>query len=98
MRLYTRNGHDFTKRFPLIVAAVATLPVRSCLVDGEVIVSNDNGLAVFELIRSFQHDAAAVLCAFDLLEADGENLRQLPIEIRKAGWSSCYASRPAGSR
>jgi bifunctional non-homologous end joining protein LigD len=34
VRLYTRNGNDFTKRFPLVVAAVATLPVRSCLIDG----------------------------------------------------------------
>jgi bifunctional non-homologous end joining protein LigD len=31
VRLYTRNGNDFTKRFPLVVAAIATLPVRSCL-------------------------------------------------------------------
>jgi ATP-dependent DNA ligase len=35
-RLYTRNGNDFTKRFPLIVAAVTALPVRSC----EAIVSD----------------------------------------------------------
>jgi hypothetical protein len=34
--LYTRNGNDFTARFPLVVAAVATLPVRSCLIDGAV--------------------------------------------------------------
>jgi ATP-dependent DNA ligase len=33
VRLYTRNGNDFSKRFPLVVAAVATLPVRSCLID-----------------------------------------------------------------
>jgi ATP-dependent DNA ligase len=36
VRLYTRNGQDFTARFPLIVAAVAALSVRSCLIDGEV--------------------------------------------------------------
>jgi ATP-dependent DNA ligase len=83
VRLYTRNGNDFTERFPLIVAAVAMLPARSCLIDGEVIVSNDSGLAVFELLRSFRHDADAVLCAFDLLELDGEDLRRLPIEVRK---------------
>jgi ATP-dependent DNA ligase len=70
MRLYTRNGNDFTKRFPLVVAAVATLPARSCLIDGEAIVSDEAGLAVFELIRSFRHDHAAVLCAFDLPELD----------------------------
>jgi bifunctional non-homologous end joining protein LigD len=61
------------------------LPVRSCLIDGEAIVSDEAGLAVFELIRSFRHDATAVLCAFDLLEVDGEDLRRLPIELRKAG-------------
>jgi ATP-dependent DNA ligase len=77
VRLYTRHGHDFSKRYPLVVAAVATLPVRSCLIDGEAIVSDEAGLAVFELIRSFRHDAAAVLCAFDLLEVDDEDLRRL---------------------
>jgi ATP-dependent DNA ligase len=84
VRLYTRNGNDFTARFPLIVAAVTTLPTRSCLIDGEAIVSDEAGLAVFDLIRSFRHDHAAVLCAFDLLELDGEDLRRLPIERRKA--------------
>jgi ATP-dependent DNA ligase len=59
VRLITRNGNDFTKRFPLVVAAVAALPVRSCLIDGEVIVSDKAGLAVFELLRSFRHDHAA---------------------------------------
>ena len=40
VRLYTRNGHDFAARFPLIVAAIATLSARSCLIDGEAIVSD----------------------------------------------------------
>jgi ATP-dependent DNA ligase len=83
VRLYTRNGHDFAARFPLIVAAVATLPARSCLIDGGAIVSDASGLAVFELLRSWRHDHAAVLCAFDLLELDGQDLRRLPIEDRK---------------
>jgi len=52
VRLRTRNGNDFTKRFPLVVAAIATLAVRSCLIDGEAIVSDESGLAVFDLIRS----------------------------------------------
>jgi ATP-dependent DNA ligase len=83
VRLYTRNGNDFPARFLLIVASVMALPVRSCLIDGEAIVSDDSGLAVFDLIRSFRHDHAAVLCAFDLLELDGEDLRGRPIEQRK---------------
>jgi hypothetical protein len=38
-----------------------------------------------QLIRSFRHDDAAALCAFDLPEVDGRDLRRLPIELRKAG-------------
>jgi ATP-dependent DNA ligase len=43
VRLYTRNGNDFTERFLLVVASVAVLPARSCLIDGEAIVSDDAG-------------------------------------------------------
>jgi bifunctional non-homologous end joining protein LigD len=35
VRLLTRNGHDFTERFPLAAAAVTALPSRSFLIDGE---------------------------------------------------------------
>ena len=45
------EGHDFAGRFPLAAAAVAALPARSCLIDGEAIVTDQNGLAVFDLIR-----------------------------------------------
>ena len=51
IRLFTRNGNDFTNRFPIIVAAVTALPARSFLIDGEAIVTNGDGLAVFDLIR-----------------------------------------------
>jgi ATP-dependent DNA ligase len=49
IRLITCNGNDFTNRFPIIVAAVTALPTRSFLIDGEAIVTNGNGLAVFDL-------------------------------------------------
>ena len=55
----------------------------SCLIDEEAVVCDESGLAVFDLIRGYRHDAAAVLCAFDLLELDGEDLRRTPIEERK---------------
>jgi bifunctional non-homologous end joining protein LigD len=83
VRLLTRKGTNFSNRFPQIVAAVTLLPARSCLIDGEAVVCNEHGLAVFELIRGYRHDAAAVLCAFDLLELDGKDLRRTPIEERK---------------
>src|SRR5262249_15272685 len=44
VRLFTRNGYDFTARFPKITAAVTDLPVRSCVVDGEAIVVNRESL------------------------------------------------------
>jgi bifunctional non-homologous end joining protein LigD len=83
VRLITRHGNDFTARFPLAVAAVSSLPGRSFLIDGEAICTNENGLAVFELVRRARNGDAAVLCAFDLLELDGEDLRRSPIEHRK---------------
>jgi bifunctional non-homologous end joining protein LigD len=82
-RLITPNGNDFTHRFPFIEMAVKSLPVRSCLIDGEAVVCDENGLAVFELIRGHRTHASAVLCAFDLLELDGEDLRRHAIENRK---------------
>jgi bifunctional non-homologous end joining protein LigD len=63
--------------------AVAKLPVRSCLIDGEAIATDENGLAVFDLIRQHGTLLRAVLCAFDLLELDGRDLRRKPIETRK---------------
>jgi len=63
--------------------ASATLPARSCVIDGEAIACNEDGLAVFDLIRYRRQDHAVTLCAFDLLELDGEDLRRRPIEERK---------------
>ncbi|HTE76469.1 MAG TPA: hypothetical protein VK653_06975 [Xanthobacteraceae bacterium] len=83
VRLITRAGNDFSSRFPFVAMAMAKLPVRSCLIDGEAIVCDENGLAVFELIRRHGALASAVLCAFDLLELDGKDLRREAIEERK---------------
>jgi hypothetical protein len=50
-----------------------------------------NGLSVFDLLRYRQHDGAAVLCAFDLIELDGTDLRPSPIE-------ACLRARLRGHR
>ena len=60
VRLLTRQGNDMTRRFPLITAAIEKLSARSCVIDGEAIVCDESGLAVFDLIRGHgtcQHDA-----------------------------------------
>ena len=84
VRLVTRNGYDFTARYPKIVTAVESLPVNSCLMDGEAIVVDERGLSVFDVLRYRLRDDAAVLCAFDLIELDGDDLRWQPLEQRKA--------------
>ena len=78
VKLITRNGYDFADRYPLIVDAIASLPVEDCIIDGEAIVVDQNGLSIFDLLRYRQHDHAATLCAFDLLELDGADLRSSP--------------------
>ena len=59
------------------------MPVRSCIIDGEAIACDANGLAVFELLRYRRRDHAVALCAFDLLELEGYDTRRTPIEERK---------------
>jgi hypothetical protein len=81
--LITRKGNDLTRRFPFIAMAVAALPVPSCLIDGEAIVSDDDGRAVFDRIRGHGTLAGATLCAFDLLQVDGRDLRREPLEARR---------------
>ena len=84
VRVLSRKGHDFASRFPLAAAAVAALSARSRTIDGEANACDEKGLAVFDLIRPQQHGRAAALCAFDLIELDGEDLRREPIETRKS--------------
>jgi ATP-dependent DNA ligase len=49
VRLYSRPGNDMTRRFPLIVDALARL--RSCIIDGEAVACDENGVASFDLVR-----------------------------------------------
>jgi bifunctional non-homologous end joining protein LigD len=83
IRLLTRNGHDWSPRYPLIVEAVNRLKARSCLVDGEAVACDDNGVAVFQRLRRKPSGKHVFLFAFDLLELDGEDLRREPFETRK---------------
>jgi bifunctional non-homologous end joining protein LigD len=83
VRLISRNGYDLTYRFPLAAAAVAALPVHSCSIDGEAIVCDGKGLAIFQFIRNYRRGNIATICAFDLIEINGEDLSPQPIEDRK---------------
>jgi bifunctional non-homologous end joining protein LigD len=98
VRLYSRPGNDMTRRFPQIVEALARLRSRSCILDGEAVACDDNGLASFERIRYRQHDGAVFLYAFDLIELNGDDLRRDPLQVRKATLASIVAKAPPGIR
>jgi ATP-dependent DNA ligase len=55
VRLYSRPGNDLSRRFLLIVDALARLRSRSCIVDGEAVACDDNGVASFDLVLSREH-------------------------------------------
>jgi len=98
IRLLTRNGHDWAPRYPLIVEAVDRLKVRSCLIDGEAVACDENGLAVFERLRLKPSGKHVFLYAFDLLELDGQDLRREPLETRKATLASLLRRSLPGLR
>jgi bifunctional non-homologous end joining protein LigD len=98
VRLYSRSGNDLTYRFPLIVEALARLRSRSCIIDGEAVACDDNGLPSFNRIRYRRHDASVFLFAFDLIELNGDDLRRDPLEVRKATLSSVVVKAGAGIR
>ena len=88
VRLYSRPGNDLTDRFSLIVAAMAGLRSRSCILDGEAVCCDESGMPSFDRIRYRRHDTCVFLYAFDLIELEGVDLRRDPIETRKATLAS----------
>src|SRR4249919_865955 len=81
-----------------MVEAVNHLKVRSCLIDGEVVCCDDNGVAAFQLLRHRRNEPKAFLYAFDLLELNGADLRKEPIEVRKGTLASILRQSRPGVR
>ena len=75
----------------------ASTPVRSCLIDGEVVCCDDRGV-VFQPLRQRRNEPQAFLYAFDLLELDGLDMRREPIETRKATLASLLRKARHGLR
>jgi bifunctional non-homologous end joining protein LigD len=83
VRLLTRNGHDWSGRFPWIVEAALKNRQKHFVIDGEAVVLGVDGVSDFEALHSRQHDDEVQLYAFDILALDGEDLRTLPLSMRK---------------
>ena len=84
VRLYTRNAYDWTVRLPAIAAAAGRIKAKSFTIDGEAVVLGPDGLSRFEELRRRSAARTAILYAFDLIEHDGEDLRDRPFLDRKA--------------
>jgi len=92
VRLFTRRGHDWTDRYPAIAAAAAKLRAVSFTLDGEAVVTGEDGVAVFDALHRPHKATDATLYAFDLLELNGKDLRPLGLGDRKVK----LARAPAG--
>jgi bifunctional non-homologous end joining protein LigD len=87
VRLVRRNGHDYTRRFPGIAAAVAKLAARALVLDGEVAIFDQQLRSRFDWLRERDPDAVAtppMFMAFDLLHQDGRELTGRPLRDRRA--------------
>jgi len=83
---------------PLIVETLARLRSRSCIIDGEAVACDDNGVASFDLVRHQRANESIFLYAFDLIELNGDDLRRDPLEVRKATLASIVAKTRPGIR
>ena len=82
-RLFTRRGYNWTSRYPRIVDGLGSLRVRSVTIDGEAVWCGRDGKSDFDRLHSRANDHQVFLYAFDLLELNGEDYRQHPLEKRK---------------
>jgi len=84
VRVYTRRAADWTDRFPRLVQAAKKIKADSFLMDGEGIVYDRKGMPNFALLHSRDYDKEVSLCAFDLLELQGTEVRKQPLLERKS--------------
>jgi bifunctional non-homologous end joining protein LigD len=96
VRLLTRNGHDWTARYPLIVEAALRNRQTSFVIDGEAVLLGVDGISDFNGLHSRRHDDEVQLYAFDILALNGEDLRKLPLRLRKTNLTRLLARRPEG--
>ena len=99
IKLLTRRGLDWTRKFPTIAEAVGNLPVKTALIDGELVSEGADGISSFSLLqedlKNGRHDRM-VFYAFDLMHLDGEDLQPLPLTARKQALARLLAK--AGRR
>jgi ATP-dependent DNA ligase len=92
----TRGGYNFADRYPWIVEAARKVRQTRFVLDGEAVVLGVDGVADFDALHSRKHDEEAQLYAFDILALDGDDLRRLPLSMRKTNLARLLVRRPDG--
>ena len=94
VRLDSRSALDYTAKYPRVAAALRALK-RDVVLDGEVVVFNEQGLPDFDALQKYNgHDTPISYCVFDLLWLDGYNLMELPLTERKSMLQQLVNSNP----
>ncbi|MEQ1768346.1 MAG: DNA ligase D [Devosia sp.] len=83
VRIYTRNGNDWTEKFGALVKPLGKLTKGSALIDGEIVAFKGERTDFSSLQEALSSGAALTYFAFDLLEENGEDLHRLPLLERK---------------
>jgi bifunctional non-homologous end joining protein LigD len=97
VRLFSRNGNEWTRRYPWIVEAARKIRQQRFVLDGEAVVLGVDGIADFNALHSRQHDEGVQFCAFDILVEGGDDLRKLPLRVRKNSLQRLLRRRPEAS-
>jgi len=96
VRLITRGGYNWTHRYPWIVEAALKNKNKQFIIDGEAVVLGVDGVADFNALHSRKHDHEVQLYAFDIMALAGDDLRRLPLSMRKTNLDRLLARRPDG--
>jgi bifunctional non-homologous end joining protein LigD len=96
VRLITRGGHDWTRRFPWIVEAALRNRSPRFVIDGEAVILGVNGISDFNALHAGKQNVEVQLCAFDVLAIDGDDVRGLPLSMRKANLERLLRGRADG--
>ena len=94
MRLITPGGYDWTGRFPWIVQAALKNRQSHFVIDGEAVILGIDGCSNFNALHSGKQNGEVQLCAFDVLMIGGEDLRALPLSMRKTNLERLLRGRP----
>ena len=96
VRLITRGGYDWSKRYPWIAESALKNRHKQFVIDGEAVILGVDGISDFDALFSGKQNEQVQLYAFDVLAMDGDDLRGLPLVKRKAKLARLLARRPDG--